>query len=72
MKPTQRQATASPIARPKKEKEPSPQDLYKLSIADELGLGDKVRNVGWGGLTAAETGKIGGYMTKKARERDKS
>jgi hypothetical protein len=57
---------------PKKEKQPTPEDLYKLSIADELGLGDKVRRVGWGGLSAAETGKIGGYMTKKARTQTKA
>jgi len=57
-------------AKVKKVKEPTPEDLYKLSIADELGLGEKVRKVGWGGLSAAETGRIGGYMTKKARTRD--
>ena len=57
-------------AKAKKVKEPTPEDLYKLSIADELGLGEKVRRVGWGGLSAAETGRIGGYMTKKARTRD--
>ncbi|OGS70648.1 MAG: hypothetical protein A2Y96_02910 [Firmicutes bacterium RBG_13_65_8] len=51
----------------KKEEPLSPEDLYKLQVADELGLGEKVRRVGWGGLSAAETGKIGGYMTKKAR-----
>jgi len=61
--------TGSPGSRQKtrKEKEPTPEDLHKLRIADELGLGDKVRRVGWGGLSAAETGKIGGYMTRKAR-----
>jgi small acid-soluble spore protein F (minor alpha/beta-type SASP) len=57
--------------RPKKVKEPTPEELYKLSVADELGLGEKVRTVGWGGLSAAETGRVGGYMTKKARSRDK-
>jgi small acid-soluble spore protein F (minor alpha/beta-type SASP) len=53
----------------KKEKPLTPEDLYKLSVAEELGLGEKVRQVGWGGLTAAETGRVGGYMTRKAREK---
>jgi len=39
--------------------------LLKIEAAEELGLIQKVRDVGWGGLTAEETGKIGGYMTKK-------
>lgn len=52
-------------------KPPTPEDLYKLQIADELGLGQKVRRVGWGGLSAAETGRIGGHMTKKARAAEK-
>ena len=56
----------------KKDKPLTPHDRYKLSIADELGLGEKVRRVGWGGLSAAETGRIGGYMTKKARAKDKA
>ncbi len=44
-------------------KQPTPQDLKKLEIAEELGLADKVRRVGWGGLTAAETGRIGGLLS---------
>jgi small acid-soluble spore protein F (minor alpha/beta-type SASP) len=59
-------------AKTKKEKPLTPEDLFKLSIADELGLGEKVRTVGWGGLSAAETGRVGGYITKKAREREKA
>lgn len=39
--------------------------LLKLEVAEELGLIDKVKDVGWGGLTAEETGKLGGYMTQK-------
>ncbi len=56
-------------AKPKKAQPLTPQDMYKLSVAEELGLGEKVRRVGWGGLTAAETGRVGGYMTRKAREK---
>ena len=39
----------------------------KYEIADELGLSDKVDKYGWGGLTAEETGRIGGIMTKRKR-----
>ncbi|EQB90188.1 hypothetical protein SDC9_97370 [bioreactor metagenome] len=39
----------------------------KYEIAEELGLIDKVRELGWSGLTAEETGRIGGLMTKKKK-----
>lgn len=45
----------------------------KLEIASELGLSDKVAKVGWKGLTAKETGRIGGIMgRKKIKEREKT
>lgn len=44
-------------------------EKLKYEIAEELGLGDKVREVGWSGLTAGETGKIGGIMTRRNKER---
>ena len=47
----------------------SPDDQLKYEIAEELGLLDKVRENGWKSLTAKETGRIGGLMTKKKRER---
>lgn len=37
----------------------------KYEIARELGLMDKVRQVGWAGLSAKETGRIGGLMGRK-------
>ncbi|WP_050982243.1 small, acid-soluble spore protein, alpha/beta type [Candidatus Arthromitus sp. SFB-rat-Yit] len=40
----------------------------KYEIAEELGLKDKVDKYGWSGLTASETGKIGGIMTKRKKE----
>lgn len=40
----------------------------KYEIASELGLSDKVDKLGWGGLTAEETGRIGGIMTKRKKE----
>ena len=42
-------------------------EKIKYEIADELGLKDKVNQVGWGGLTAEETGRIGGIMTKRKK-----
>ena len=40
----------------------------KYEIARELGLLDRVREVGWGGLTAKETGRIGGLIGQKKRK----
>ena len=41
-------------------------EKIKYEIAEELGLKDKVDAFGWGGLTAEETGRIGGIMTKRS------
>ena len=49
----------------KKKKEPMPRDLEKIRIAQSLGLGDRLRAEGWGGLTARETGRIGALMSRK-------
>lgn len=40
----------------------------KYEIAEELGLLEKVEQVGWKGLTAKESGRIGGIMGKKKRD----
>ncbi|CCC58133.1 MULTISPECIES: small, acid-soluble spore protein, alpha/beta type [Caloramator] len=50
----------------KKELTPKEKEREKLKyeIAEELGLLDKVKKYGWSGLTAEETGRIGGIMTK--------
>ncbi|SHK22828.1 Small, acid-soluble spore protein, alpha/beta type [Hathewaya proteolytica DSM 3090] len=42
-------------------------EALKYEIAEELGLKEKVDKLGWSGLTAEETGRIGGIMTKKKR-----
>ncbi|HCX62428.1 MULTISPECIES: small, acid-soluble spore protein, alpha/beta type [Sedimentibacter] len=55
----------------KKKKELTPDDIMKLEIAKEIGLMDKVEELGWGGLTAKETGRIGGLMTAKKKKRKK-
>ena len=43
-------------------------EKIKYEIAEELGLKDKVEKLGWGGLSAEETGRIGGIMTKRKKE----
>lgn len=47
---------------------------YKLKyeIAEELGLMDKIDEVGWGELTAKESGKIGGLVRTRKREIEKN
>ncbi len=45
----------------------TPEELVKYEIAAELGLSEKLASVGWGGLTAQETGRIGGIITKKRK-----
>ncbi|WP_252229246.1 small, acid-soluble spore protein, alpha/beta type [Clostridium sp. ZBS15] len=42
-------------------------EKLKYEIAEELGLSDKVDKEGWGGLSAEETGRIGGMMTKRKK-----
>ena len=49
----------------KMKKTPDDVEAMKLEIAEELGLLDKVREVGWAGLSAKETGRMGGLLTKK-------
>lgn len=43
-------------------------EKMKYEIAEELGLSDKVIKEGWGALSAEETGRIGGLMTKRKKE----
>lgn len=49
----------------------SPEDSLKYEIAEELGLLDKVLEKGWKQLSAKETGRIGGLVTKRKREQDR-
>lgn len=53
----------------KRLRELTPLDLLKLEIAAELGLAEKVASEGWGNLTAVETGRIGGLLNKRLRDR---
>ncbi len=54
--------------KPKKEKPLTERDILKYEIAEELGLLDKVNATGWKSLTAKESGRIGGIMTKRCKE----
>jgi hypothetical protein len=40
----------------------------KLEAARELGLLEKAAKEGWGSLSAAEAGRIGGYMMRLRKE----
>ena len=44
------------------------QEKLKYEIAEELGLLDRVLENGWKTLSAKETGRIGGLITKRRRE----
>ena len=43
-------------------------ERMKYEIAEEMGLLDKVLSDGWRSLSARETGRIGGLVTKRRRE----
>jgi len=46
----------------------NPSDILKYEIAEELGLMDKIDEMGWKGLTAKESGKVGGLLAGRIRE----
>jgi len=54
----------------KKKKIYHTKDILKLEIAEELGLMPKIKDAGWPELTAEESGRIGGVMTRKMRKWD--
>ncbi|MDD7220002.1 MAG: small, acid-soluble spore protein, alpha/beta type [Clostridia bacterium] len=43
------------------------EESLKYEIADELGLLDRVLENGWKSLSAKETGRIGGLMTRRRK-----
>jgi len=49
----------------------TPEEELKFEIAQEIGLYDKVLENGWKSLTAKESGRIGGLMTKRKKEMKK-
>jgi Small, acid-soluble spore proteins, alpha/beta type. len=44
-------------------------EKMKYEIAEELGLSDKVKKEGWGGLSSGETGRIGGIMARRNKKK---
>ena len=46
-----------------------PEVRMKYEIAEEMGLLDRVLSDGWKSLSAKETGRIGGLMTKRKKEK---
>ena len=60
-------AKASPKAKKGKVKPLTATDILKWEITQELCLSDKVRDGGWGSLTAAESGRIGGLIAKRKK-----
>ncbi len=51
----------------KKKNKPKNEDMLKYEVANELGLLEKVLKYGWKSLTAKETGRIGGLITKRKK-----
>ena len=49
-------------------RELSGEEKMKYELAEELGLLDRVLEEGWKTLSAKETGRIGGLVTKRKRE----
>ena len=49
----------------------SEDERLKYEIAEELGLLDQVLENGWRSLSAKETGRIGGLMTRRKTNRGK-
>lgn len=48
------------------------EEKIKYEIAEEMGILDKVLENGWKSLSAKETGRIGGLMTGRKKEKDVS
>lgn len=43
--------------------------FLKYRAAQELGLMDKLQRVGWAGLSAKETGRVGGLVKQMKKQR---
>ena len=47
------------------------EERCKYEVAQELGLLPKLQRVGWAGLSTAESGRIGGLVGARLRQRRK-
>ena len=50
---------------------PTSTQRMKYEIAAQIGLLPRVLEVGWAGLTPAESGRIGGLVARRLREEKK-
>ena len=48
------------------------EEKVKYEIAAELGMLDRVMADGWKSLSAKETGRIGGLMTRRKRQEERA
>ena len=48
----------------------SQDERIKYEVARELGLLPKLLQVGWAGLSAAESGRVGGVMAARRRKQE--
>ena len=46
----------------------TPEEQLKYEIAEELGLLERVLDRGWKSLSAKESGRIGGMMTRRKKQ----
>lgn len=53
-----------------KDKLPTPEELIKYEIAEELGLIDKIRKYGWKSLSSKESGRIGGLVANRKAKKE--
>ena len=47
----------------------SQEERLKYEVAEELGLLPRLREVGWAGLSTAESGRIGGLVSARRKKR---
>jgi small acid-soluble spore protein D (minor alpha/beta-type SASP) len=59
------------MARTRKPANPSAEnalDSFKMEVASELGIADKVRSSGWQNMSSADCGRVGGTMVRRMIE----
>ena len=47
----------------------TPKEHLRFEIAQELGISDKIVSGGWGALSAQESGRIGGIIASRNRQK---
>ena len=62
---TNKQEESERSRKSKMKRRPLSWDEAKIEIAKEIGLWEKVEQEGWAGLTASESGRLGGILSKR-------